>query len=200
MWGQSAQIITCLPPKRGWGSKRVITVEYNLLLDTLKAHGLSVGSGGSSVVLRACCSISYIRFNAGAVEPNASLSVHVRPPVLAAVRDYTCRRCCCSSRQFLSSVLLPSLLLVPQVCCIARRVHRFASLAHSRLIVRTRADGRLLHRFLREKHHLGHARNREIALFVVTSFRTAVPLWGQTSQILSSSSPKRDCGSTRVNQ
>ena len=26
-------------------------------------------------------------------------------------------------------------------------------------------------------------------------FRTAVPFWGQTSQILSSLSPKRDCGS-----
>ena len=30
-------------------------------------------------------------------------------------------------------------------------------------------------------------------------FRTAVPLWGQTTQILSSLSPKRDCGSKGVN-
>ena len=29
-------------------------------------------------------------------------------------------------------------------------------------------------------------------------FRTAVPLWGQTTQISSSLSPKRDCGSKRV--
>ena len=30
-------------------------------------------------------------------------------------------------------------------------------------------------------------------------FRTAVPFWGQTSQIPCSSSPKRDCGSKGVN-
>ena len=29
-------------------------------------------------------------------------------------------------------------------------------------------------------------------------FRTAAPLWGQTTQILSNMSPKRDCGSKRV--
>ena len=31
----------------------------------------------------------------------------------------------------------------------------------------------------------------------VNPFRTAVPFWGQTSQISSSLSPKRDCGSKR---
>ena len=31
------------------------------------------------------------------------------------------------------------------------------------------------------------------------SFRTAVPFWGQTTQILSKLSPKRDCGPKRVN-
>ena len=33
----------------------------------------------------------------------------------------------------------------------------------------------------------------------VNPFRTAVPFWGQTRQILSSLSPKRDCGRKRVN-
>ena len=28
--------------------------------------------------------------------------------------------------------------------------------------------------------------------------RTAVPLWGQSTQIISTLSPKRDCGSKRV--
>ena len=30
------------------------------------------------------------------------------------------------------------------------------------------------------------------------NFRTAVPFWGQATQMLSSLSPKRDCGSKRV--
>ena len=30
-------------------------------------------------------------------------------------------------------------------------------------------------------------------------FRTAVPLWGQSSHFISNLSPKRDCGSKRVN-
>ena len=33
----------------------------------------------------------------------------------------------------------------------------------------------------------------------INPFRTAVPLWGQTSQISSTLSPKRDCGSKGVN-
>ena len=33
----------------------------------------------------------------------------------------------------------------------------------------------------------------------INPFRTAVPFWGQTSQISSSLSPKRDCGSKGVN-
>ena len=33
----------------------------------------------------------------------------------------------------------------------------------------------------------------------VNPFTTAVPFWGQTAQILSSVSPKRDCGPKRVN-
>ena len=33
----------------------------------------------------------------------------------------------------------------------------------------------------------------------IKPFRTAVPFWGQTTQILSSLSPKRDCGYKRVN-
>ena len=33
----------------------------------------------------------------------------------------------------------------------------------------------------------------------VNPFRTAVPFWGQTTQCLSSLSPKRDCGSKWVN-
>ena len=33
----------------------------------------------------------------------------------------------------------------------------------------------------------------------IVNFRTAVPFWGQPSQILSTLSPKRDCGSKRVN-
>ena len=34
----------------------------------------------------------------------------------------------------------------------------------------------------------------------INPFRTAVPFWGQTSQIPSSLSPKRDCGAIRVNR
>ena len=34
---------------------------------------------------------------------------------------------------------------------------------------------------------------------VVITFRTAVPCWGQTTQILSKLSSKRDCGPKRVN-
>ena len=34
---------------------------------------------------------------------------------------------------------------------------------------------------------------------LLNPFRTAVPFWGQTTQILSSLPPKRDCGSKRVN-
>ena len=39
-----------------------------------------------------------------------------------------------------------------------------------------------------------------LLLCSVNPFRTAVPLWGQTTQISSSLSPKRDCGSKRVNR
>ena len=40
--------------------------------------------------------------------------------------------------------------------------------------------------------------NCAIGAFCVNPFRTAVPFWGQPSQILSTLSPKRDCGSKRV--
>ena len=32
----------------------------------------------------------------------------------------------------------------------------------------------------------------------INPFRTAVPFWGQSSQFISSLSPKRDCGPKRV--
>ena len=39
-----------------------------------------------------------------------------------------------------------------------------------------------------------------LPLCPINPFRTAVPFWGQTTKILSSLSPKRDCGSKRVNR
>ena len=52
------------------------------------------------------------------------------------------------------------------------------------------------------RSHSGHHISiviKKITLYF-NPFRTAVPFWGQTTRNLSGLSPKRDCGSKRVNQ
>ena len=40
---------------------------------------------------------------------------------------------------------------------------------------------------------------RDVTNLTINPFRTAVPFWGQTSQISSSLYPEQDCGPKRVN-
>ena len=53
---------------------------------------------------------------------------------------------------------------------------------------------KLLFFYLKQTTHVGTNEHR------LNPFRTAVPFWVQTTQIRSSLSPKRDCGSERVNR